>query len=136
MFDPPPPLQLAVSPQQKASGDPLFLAHQSQLALRVEGVVQHGARGPNRAPFRSVHKVLVTVTTAPGLPNAAGTSAQRGAPQDSKVRPSSASFVARSCDVVLRTCPKVIAGNIAVCSRPVRLLLPRKWSLNFCPTMC
>ncbi|KAM7282548.1 hypothetical protein ISCGN_002695 [Ixodes scapularis] len=77
-------IKLAVSPQQKASGDPLFLAHQSQLALRVEGVVQHGARGPNRAPFRSVHKVLVTVTTAPGLPNAAGTSAQRSAPQDSK----------------------------------------------------
>ncbi|CAN8008454.1 unnamed protein product [Ixodes pacificus] len=77
-------IKLAVSPQQKATGDPLFLAHQSQLALRVEGVVQHGARGPNRAPFRSVHRVLVTVTTAPGLPNAAGTSAQRGAPQDSK----------------------------------------------------
>ncbi|EEC00174.1 integrator complex subunit, putative [Ixodes scapularis] len=82
-------IKLAVSPQQKASGDPLFLAHQTQLALRVEGVVQHGARGPNRAPFRSVHKVLVTVTTAPGLPNAAGTSTQRSAPQDSKVRPSS-----------------------------------------------
>lgn len=76
-------IKLAVSPQQKSTGEPLFLAQQAQLALRVEGVVQHRSP-PYHAPSRTVHKVLVTLTaTPPGrqqadtkpLPAASGASA-------------------------------------------------------------
>ncbi|XP_075559096.1 integrator complex subunit 7-like isoform X2 [Dermacentor variabilis] len=56
-------IKLAVSPQQKGTGEPLFLAQQAQLALRVEGVVQH--RSPPGSPARTVHKVLVSLTTTP-----------------------------------------------------------------------
>ncbi|XP_077528383.1 integrator complex subunit 7-like [Haemaphysalis longicornis] len=76
-------IKLAVSPQQKSTGEPLFLAQQAQLALRVEGVVQHRCGG-GRPPYRSVHKVLVTLSTTP--PTAANSA---GRPQDAKSSSSS-----------------------------------------------
>ncbi|XP_075725547.1 integrator complex subunit 7 [Rhipicephalus microplus] len=56
-------IKLAVSPQQKGTGEPLFLAQHAQLALRVEGVVQH--RSPPGSSARTVHKVLVSLATTP-----------------------------------------------------------------------
>ncbi|XP_077491480.1 integrator complex subunit 7 isoform X3 [Amblyomma americanum] len=58
-------IKLAVSPQQKSTGEPLFLAQQAQLALRVEGVVQHRSPPCHMSAPRTVHKVLVTLTTTP-----------------------------------------------------------------------
>ncbi|XP_064476425.1 integrator complex subunit 7-like isoform X2 [Ornithodoros turicata] len=61
-------IKLAVSPQQKGPNEPLPIAPQSQLSLRVEGVVQrrHSSGSTDdgsRTPHRIIRQVLVTVTS-------------------------------------------------------------------------
>ncbi|XP_076441558.1 integrator complex subunit 7-like isoform X2 [Babylonia areolata] len=65
-------VKLALSPQASLSGEPVLIRSDTNLALKVEGVIQRGERP---ALFRSVHSVRVTLTTsllsrAPGQPQA------------------------------------------------------------------
>ena len=53
-------LQLAISPQASSSGEPVLVRSDTNLTLKVEGVIQRGERP---SLFRSVHAVSVTVTT-------------------------------------------------------------------------
>ncbi|CAI9720623.1 integrator complex subunit 7-like [Octopus vulgaris] len=53
-------VKLAISPQPHNSTDPVLLQQDTQLTLKVEGVVQHG----NQPDFyRQVHAVMVNVTS-------------------------------------------------------------------------
>lgn len=54
--------QLAVSPQPRVNGEWITVTSGSQLAVKVEGVIQHGSKP---GLFRSVEKVIVTLNTQP-----------------------------------------------------------------------
>jgi integrator complex subunit 7 len=51
---------LAISPQQPTSLDPVQVHHETQLTVKVEGIVQHG-RLPDL--FRKVAKVQISVSS-------------------------------------------------------------------------
>lgn len=53
--------QLAISPQASSSGEPVTVRSDTNLTLKVEGVIQRGERP---SLFRCVHAVSVTVTTS------------------------------------------------------------------------
>lgn len=53
-------LQLAVTPQPRVNGEYLSVQAGSQLAVKVEGVIQHGTH-PGR--FRSVSGVVLTLSS-------------------------------------------------------------------------
>lgn len=53
-------IKLAISPQPKNATEPIIIQNTSQLAIKVEGVVQHGTRP---GLFRKVDKILITVTS-------------------------------------------------------------------------
>lgn len=52
--------QLAISPQPKSPTEPILIQNSSQLSIKVEGVVQHGARP---GLYRKVDKILITVAS-------------------------------------------------------------------------
>ncbi|CAA9993033.1 unnamed protein product [Nesidiocoris tenuis] len=61
-------VKLAVTPQPRVNGEWITVTSGSQLAVKVEGVIQHGAKP---GLFRSVEKVIVTLNTQPtAKPNA------------------------------------------------------------------
>jgi len=53
-------LQLAISPQPRVLGESISVQSGSQLAVKVEGVIQHGKRP---GLFRCVSGVVVTVSS-------------------------------------------------------------------------
>lgn len=53
-------IKLAISPQPKVNGEPIIIQNTSQLAVKVEGVVQHGSRP---GLYRKVDKLLITVVS-------------------------------------------------------------------------
>lgn len=53
-------LQLAVSPQPRVLGENISVQGGSQLAVKVEGVIQHGKRP---GLFRMVNRVIVSVNS-------------------------------------------------------------------------
>jgi hypothetical protein len=53
-------LQLAISPQPRVLGESISVQSGSQLAVKVEGVIQHGKRP---GLFRRVSGVVVTVSS-------------------------------------------------------------------------
>uniref|UniRef100_A0A0A9W714 Integrator complex subunit 7 n=2 Tax=Lygus hesperus TaxID=30085 RepID=A0A0A9W714_LYGHE len=55
-------VKLAVSPQPRVSGEWITVTSGSQLAVKVEGVIQHGSKP---GLFRCVEKVIVTLNTQP-----------------------------------------------------------------------
>ncbi|KAK3093052.1 hypothetical protein FSP39_010547 [Pinctada imbricata] len=55
-------LTLAVSPQQTSAIEPVLVHHQTHLAMKVEGIIHHGAR---REIYRKVGQVQVTVNSEP-----------------------------------------------------------------------
>lgn len=52
--------QLAISPQQMSSLDPVQVHNETQLTVKVEGIVQHGRY---RDLFRKVAKVQITASS-------------------------------------------------------------------------
>lgn len=52
--------QLAVSPQPRVLGENISVQGGSQLAIKVEGVIQHGKRP---GLFRQVNRVIVSVSS-------------------------------------------------------------------------
>lgn len=57
--------QLAITPQPRVNGEYLNVQAGAQLAVKVEGVIQHGAY-PGR--FRTVSGVVLTLSTQPSRP--------------------------------------------------------------------
>ena len=55
-----------MSPQPRVNGEWVPVTSGSQLAVKVEGVIQHGTRP---GLFRSIEKVTVTLTTQPNSRN-------------------------------------------------------------------
>ncbi|KYM93935.1 Integrator complex subunit 7 [Cyphomyrmex costatus] len=55
-------IKLYVSPQPRVLGEPVSVPQGSQLALKVEGVLQHGRRA---SLFRSVAAVCISISTTP-----------------------------------------------------------------------
>lgn len=55
-------VKLSITPQPRVLGESVSVPHGSQLAVKVEGVVQHGGKP---GLFRSVKEVIVTVTSVP-----------------------------------------------------------------------
>lgn len=55
-------VKLAVTPQPRANGEWITVTSGQQLAVKVEGVIQHGTRA---GLFRSVERVTITLTTHP-----------------------------------------------------------------------
>ncbi|XP_014282117.1 integrator complex subunit 7 [Halyomorpha halys] len=55
-------VKLAVTPQPRANGEYITVTSGQQLAVKVEGVIQHGSRA---GLFRSVERVTITLTTHP-----------------------------------------------------------------------
>lgn len=53
-------IKLAVSPQPRVLGESISVPGGSQLAVKVEGVIQHGKRP---GLFRSVNRVIVSVSS-------------------------------------------------------------------------
>lgn len=53
---------MAVTPQPRANGEYITVTSGQQLAVKVEGVIQHGSRA---GLFRSVERVTITLTTHP-----------------------------------------------------------------------
>lgn len=57
-------IKLAISPQPRASGEPIHVQNNSHLALKVEGIVQHASRS---SQFRRVKSVVITVSSQPQI---------------------------------------------------------------------
>ena len=53
--------QLAISPQQPSSLEPVLVQTDTHLTLKVEGVIQHGAQP---GLFRKIHSISITVDSA------------------------------------------------------------------------
>lgn len=53
-------IKLAISPQPKVSGDPIYILNTAHLAIKVEGVVQHGTQP---GLYRKVSKVTLFVSS-------------------------------------------------------------------------
>lgn len=53
-------VKLAISPQPRVMGEFISVQANSQLAVKVEGVIQHGMKP---GLFRKIHEVVVTVTS-------------------------------------------------------------------------
>ncbi|XP_035694337.1 integrator complex subunit 7-like [Branchiostoma floridae] len=66
-------IKLALSPSQRSVNDPVLVSTDTQLALKVEGVIQHGAKP---GLFRAVNKVCLDVSS----------SSDTKIPQEQKVR--------------------------------------------------
>lgn len=54
-------IKLSISPQPRASGDPVVVQPGSSLVVKVEGVIQHYGRIPSL--FRSVEAIQLTLTS-------------------------------------------------------------------------
>uniref|UniRef100_T1J6J8 Integrator complex subunit 7 n=1 Tax=Strigamia maritima TaxID=126957 RepID=T1J6J8_STRMM len=53
-------IKLAISPQPRAPGEPITIQSNSHFALKVEGVIQHGAR---KRMFRKVSSIILNVSS-------------------------------------------------------------------------
>lgn len=53
-------VKLAISPQPRVMGEFISVQANSQLAVKVEGVIQHGMKA---GLFRKIKEVVVTVTS-------------------------------------------------------------------------
>lgn len=76
-------IKLNLSPSPRASGEPVSIATNTHLALKVEGVIQHGSQP---GLFRKVEQVVISVTTASSSNNKSDEKQHESGPKEIECR--------------------------------------------------